>query len=628
MTQLVLPWARDDDVDAAADVEIASCLNPDAPRSFFLFAGAGSGKTRSLIKALEHVQRTQRDRLQARGQRVSVITFTNAATDEIKRRLRFDPLIDVRTIHSFAWSLIDGLHRDIREWLRVSLAADIAELEAKEVGGRKGTAASGERLRRIARRTTRFQNLDTIKRFTYSPTGENRTRDALNHAEVLQIAAEFLKTKPVMQSILIGRHPIVLIDESQDTNQHLIDSLFAVQAAQPNRFVLGLLGDTMQRIYGEGKAGLEKDLPTDWARPSKRLNHRCPKRVITLINKVRHAVDQQSQVPRSDAKHGFVRVFLLPTNIDDKPAVEQAISERMSQITGDTGWTEPTSVKTLTLEHRMAAARLHFTEMFSPLYDVDSWNTSFLAGDLPATRFFTSQVQPLVDAKRSGDRFLLAKTAKAVSPLLSVETLRDEPDKKQQLQRASTAIDELVALWDGNADPSLRQLLRSVSKTGLLAIPEILEPHSLSDENSEPPPVEDGNERERERYLAIQKFLAAPSSQIPRFAAYMAGNAHFGTHQGVKGLEFDRVMVVMDDSDAKGFMFKYESLLGGKAAGDKTVETTRRLFYVTCSRAKKSLVLVAYAQDPARVRQFMLDQGWFEPSEILADVDHAAHVHA
>lgn len=97
----------------------------------------------------------------------------------------------------------------------------------------------------------------------------------------------------------------------------------------------------------------------------------------------------------------------------------------------------------------------------------------------------------------------------------------------------------------------------------------------------------------------------------------MAGNAHFGTHQGVKGLEFDRVMVVMDDSEARGFMFKYETLFGGKSGGDKTVETTRRLFYVTCSRAKNSLALVAYAQDPNRVRRFLLEAGWFGEEEVV-----------
>jgi len=30
-----------------------SCLNLDSPKSFFLFAGAGSGKTRALVEAMQ-----------------------------------------------------------------------------------------------------------------------------------------------------------------------------------------------------------------------------------------------------------------------------------------------------------------------------------------------------------------------------------------------------------------------------------------------------------------------------------------------------------------------------------------------------------------------------------------------
>lgn len=43
-----------DELDRHVDEEIKNCLDPRAPRSFFLFAGAGSGKTRSLVGALDH----------------------------------------------------------------------------------------------------------------------------------------------------------------------------------------------------------------------------------------------------------------------------------------------------------------------------------------------------------------------------------------------------------------------------------------------------------------------------------------------------------------------------------------------------------------------------------------------
>ena len=65
---------------------------------------------------------------------------------------------------------------------------------------------------------------------------------------------------------------------------------------------------------------------------------------------------------------------------------------------------------------------------------------------------------------------------------------------------------------------------------------------------------------------------------------------------------------------------KYEELFGGKAAGDKTLEGTKRLFCVTCSRAKKSLALVVYTNDPQRIRGYVLNEGWFTADEIVVGI--------
>jgi DNA helicase-2/ATP-dependent DNA helicase PcrA len=610
-----------DTADAHVDEEIAACLNLDTPKSFFLFAGAGSGKTRSLVTALQHVQKILSERLRVKGQRVGVITFTNAASDEIKRRLLFDPLIDVRTIHSFAWSLIEGLNHDIREWLRVDLAEDIAKLNVDEAKGRKGTKASTDRLRKIESKTKRLLNLKNVKAFTYSPTGDNRGRDALNHSEVLQLTAHFLQTKPAMQSILTGRYPILLIDESQDTNKHLIDALFTVQAKLKGKFLLGLLGDMMQRIYNDGKEGLGQGLPSDWATPVKQLNYRCPKRVIALINKVRSSTDHQHQQPIAAAVDGVVRLFILPSDLANKPAAEQKIAAYMSSTTGDEKWNEPKAIKTLTLEHRMAASRLGFLDAFSPLYNVDSWRTSFLEGTLPASRFFSEQVLSLVNAKQNNDRFAVARIAKAYSPRLTQEALRVAKDTQEHLKQVNVSIDVLMELWKDRANPTLLQVLRCVAEHNLLEIPESL--RASSSEESAEAVASDEDEREdrqTERALAIQSFLNAPFSQIGPMMEYLSGDAHFDTHQGVKGLEFDRVMVIMDDAEARGFSFKYEDLFGGKVAGEKTVESTKRLFYVTASRAKESLALVAYSSAPDRVQRFVLQEEWFNADEVVVGV--------
>lgn len=615
--------ASDNEIDAPVDAEIKKCLDLAAPQSFFLFAGAGSGKTRSLVSALQYVRDKFGETLRLRGQCVGVITYTNAASEEIKRRMAFDPIIDVSTIHSFAWSLIDGLNRDIREWLRTDIAADIAQLQADEAKGRKGTAASTTRISKIASKTKRLQNLDRVKRFMYSPTGENRGRDSLNHAEVIQLTSYFLRTKPSMQSILVGRYPILLIDESQDTNKYLIDALFAVQAQHKGAFVLGLLGDMMQRIYSDGKDGLGSDLPADWATPGKQMNHRCPKRVVTLINKVRSATDKQVQKPRSDCIEGCVRLFILSSDTADKPAAEQAIALHMASIAGDEKWQDLELCKSLTLEHRMAASRMGFLDMFVPLYEVDSWRTNLLDGSLPAVRFFSDEVLPLVKAKLSDDRFAVARIVRNLSPLLSPEALRKADDQQAQLKLVSATIDHLTELFKDGADPSLADVLHSVASNNLLSIPESLLPNVSGDkvtDNEELPADASDADRQTERAAAIDKFLLAPFSQIERFASYVSGKAHFDTHQGVKGLEFDRVMVIMDDKEARGFMFKYENLFGGKGVGDPSVEGVRRLFYVTCSRARQSLALVAYTESPDRVRKFVLDENWFAAEEIIMGV--------
>src|SRR5688572_23359359 len=105
------------DHDASIDEDLRKLVAPDTRGSFFLSAGAGSGKTRSLVQAVVAIQENYRQHFVRRGERVAVITYTNAACDEIVSRVRRDALFHISTIHSFSWSLISSLHHDIQQWL-------------------------------------------------------------------------------------------------------------------------------------------------------------------------------------------------------------------------------------------------------------------------------------------------------------------------------------------------------------------------------------------------------------------------------------------------------------------------------------------------------------------------------
>ena len=612
---------------------MSECLNLDSPKSFFLFAGAGSGKTRALVEAMKMFRKKYRQEFRFSGRKVAVITYTNAACDEIKHRIDYDSIFAVSTIHSFAWELIRSYHDDIREWLREKLSLDISDLEEQQLRGRAGTKAAADRPVQIERKTRRLVRLNTIKYFAYNPNGENIGKNSLNHAEVIGIATGFLTDKPLMQRILIRKYPILLVDESQDTQKDLVDAFFAVQSEHSGDFCLALFGDTMQRIYSHGKTSLEEAVPADWARPAITINHRCPKRIVRLINMIRAGADGQKQEPREDAPEGFARLFLVQDNEDiDKTAVETEIANRMAKITSDDQWSGGNQeIKTLTLEHNMAASRGGFKGFFEPLYQVSRFKTGLLDGNLSGIPFFSQQVLPLVKSLQAKNGFTVAQIVKKYSPLVSADSLKVSKSPLEKIRKADAAVKSLFSLWDGGSDPLLIDSLKAVKASGLFVIPDVFAP-ILSRDNSlvnEDEPDDSGEASDKNPGIdAWDKALSVPFSQLEFYVQYISDKSPFGTHQGIKGLQFPRVMVVLDDNEAGGFLFSYDKLFGAKAptkadkdnkkVGKETsIDRTRRLFYVTCSRAQSSLAVVVYTKNKDKIIEHLQNLKWFDESEII-----------
>ncbi|MDR0517371.1 MAG: AAA family ATPase [Fibromonadaceae bacterium] len=623
-----------DHVDDYVDIKISECLNLENPKSFFLFAGAGSGKTRSLVKALETITSSViGENLRLHGQQVGVITYTNNACDEIKRRLKNDMLVYVSTIHSFVWDLIRGFDTDIKEWLKSKLDTGIAELQSKS--SRSGTKVEVDRVNKIASKQERLQGLGNIKKFTYNPNSNNTERESLNHSEVLQLGAYFLTEKSLMQKILIKKFPILLIDESQDTNKGLMEAFLYVQAMHKNKFSLGLLGDTMQRIYGDGKPDLGINLPMDWERPAKKMNHRSPTRIIELINKIRSDADTQKQQERQDKKGGVVRLFIIPSN-KDKQIAEISVMQQMASITGDGEWNKRKSVVSLILEHHMAANRMGFGEMFAALYSANEFQNGLLDGTLPEIRIFSEIILPILEAYKNNDKFAIANIVKDNSWQFKKQYISEHKTEiKRILEKSKIKIDELCKAYDDNPDITFMEVLKIVNASGLFKIPDGYNPilkRTLEEQevvaNVFSNEVNNDTELSTDKIDSLDKFLSTKFSQIREYAAYINKQSPFFTHQGVKGLEFPRVMVIIDDSEARGFLFSYDKLFGIKSKTDTDfknekegketgIDRTRRLFYVICSRAKESLAIVAYTNNPLGLKTSLSGKGWFSENEII-----------
>ena len=600
----------DDYVDDHVDREIESCFSASSPNNFFVFAGAGSGKTRSLINTLNFLDKEQGEKLLMKGKQIAVITYTNAACDEISRRLQYKSIFSVSTIHSFLWELIKNYQVDIKTWIMESVQKEIEELKQKQTKTSRGKAGE-KRAETIKKKTERLAKIRSIQKFSYNPNGDNVGYDSLSHSEVIKMSTEFIATEPTMQDILTSKYPILLIDESQDTKKELIDALLIVCEKYGEKFIVGMFGDTMQKIYNDGKDNLAKCIPDNWVKPVKIMNHRSAKRIVTLANSIRSSVDDQKQQARSDAEEGTVRLFITSKS-NNKEYVEKRVAEMMVQDTGDIGWNDEEDYKSLILEHHMAASRFGFSELYMPLSNSKKFDTSLREGSIPELSILSKLVFPLLVAYQSGNDFEVAKIIRKNSPLLNKEVfITGLNNQVELLRKAEEAVELLMKLWNDGKVPTCLEVLKSIRDTGLFKVG-----------NRVDEVLADYSQDENEKITALRTALSAPFYELERYALYVSDNTRFATHQGVKGLEFPRVMVILDDAQARGFLFSYEKLFGVKAQSDTdeknahdgkdtSITRTARLFYVACTRAKKSLAIVAYTENEEMVRDTALANGWF-----------------
>lgn len=640
---------RGNERDAHVVEDICGYVTAAVPRSFFLFAGAGSGKTRTLVEVLRRITGVVEhqtggefaERLRSRGQTVRIITYTKNATAVVSGRLGENHLTVVSTIHSFCWELIQGFDGDIQDALLALNADDLAEAKAYAAAKKRGETDTDRK--KYVEIEEKANEIRGITKFLYHPDKTTHGLGALSHTSVLSIAAWLINNRPTLRRILEDRHPLVFIDESQDTMKDVLDALLGVAKERPGRFHLGLLGDHRQRIYPDGHRDLPSHVPDTWAVPALKMNHRSQKRIVDLINAIWDAdlVGRTqpktgfAQHPRTEKTGGIVRIFIGDANevTESKVEKEADCARVMAQATAQDAWSgAEKGYKTLALEHKLAAKRGRFLDAYSAmqLLDKDAANPKS-----NGERSGPSMVRPLLGSVL--DLAECVNTAGLLNEFSSMEVLRKSaalanlPDgvveKRAALDKLGAAIAEFAMLTQ-KPGSTVRDVMRPLLEAGVFEV-DTRFAAAFNDESEPPPePVGRGKEdKEIKRRRGWCALFDTAWEEIGRYRQYLRGEAELATHQVVKGSEFPHVMVVMDDLEAKGSGFSYERVFGVEAPnesdlesiekGDETsVDRTLRLLYVTCSRAEESLALVLWSKNPQVAREAVLNTGWFEREEI------------
>lgn len=603
--------------------EIFNFISSKPPQSFILYAGAGAGKTHTLHQTLKKIKENLIFDLIRENKKLAIITYTNAACDEIKERINYDDNFFVSTIHSFAWSLIAPFTKEIKNIIEIKLNNTILD---EEEGLRKARSqnnkSSLERKSKIERAKKRLLLLENTKSFTYNPNSSNVEETSLEHSEIIDIFSKLLYEKKSFRKILINKYPILFLDEAQDTYEKVINALIQTQTEFDNQFVIGLFGDNMQRIFQNNSKKIDHNLPETWARPKKLDNWRCPQRVVKLINKIRFDDDQFEQEAKKEL-YGFVRCVIVDTTSlsIDKSVIEERVCSYMEDCTSDKNWKISSEVKTLILEHHMAATRSNFYRFYKPLYDNKSIKSKLNTADTQALRFLIGVFYNLISAIQSQDGFQIIKILRGNSEVFKdLNGLKN--NQLDYLKEIKKKKDFLFDLIGDNENNSIKTLLNYIYENNLLNVPEVLiqalnfNAESVIGVDNEPSEIQ-----------AYSNALDSHINELINYVNYIDGRSSFGTHQGVKGLQFERVMAILDDDEAGGFLFNYDKFLGVKSLSDNdkkneaqgednALSRTRRLFYVICSRAEKSLAVVCYTKNSELLKNKLIEKEWFDESEI------------
>lgn len=526
----------------------------DKGRSFVFEAGAGAGKTYSLLQTLDYLIARDARELQRRKQQIACITFTRVAREMILTRMDRNPVVYCETTHAFAWHLVSQFQKQVREAVATLAAWDerLAEVEEPDA---------------------------LIVDYELGHRAIEDGKLHLHHDDIFPVLIRLLDNAK-FRTALTSRFPIILVDEYQDTHAALIEAFERHFFGKPNAPLFGFYGDHWQMIYGDGVGTIGHPA---LARIDKRANFRSVKPVVAGLNRIR---PELPQVERDPDAPGMIRIF--HTNgwggkrqtrnhwQGDLPADEaRAAFVHVRGALEQQGWDfGPDHTKVLMLTQRALANELGY----GSLPGVFRYNDAFARKADPHIAWFVDVLEPAAqayEARKFGAMFeALGRRAPPV---------RGAADKRLW---SATMARILEIRRSGTVGDMMAHLLAA-------RLPELPEDVARA-ERRLAEPLADGEERPR-RLQELAKLKAVPFAEIVELARYHAGTSPFETKHGVKGDEFENVLGVF----GRGWNdYNFDDYLrlarNPGAAGDRSdaFERARNLFYVVCSRPKRQLSLL------------------------------------
>ncbi|HIP26316.1 MAG TPA: ATP-dependent helicase, partial [Flavobacteriaceae bacterium] len=488
--------------------EIFKCI--DTRESFILDAGAGSGKTWSLVESIKYVIDKQGKEFSRNNQKIVCITYTNVAKDEIIARIENNELVMVSTIHDFLWSCVSQFKTELKEKLIEIIDEKIIKINEKLKSTRNTTTQTYQKNleKKEKLESDKVELQFTNKTMKYKNYFSYRN-NIVSHDEVIELSQRLFSSYSVIKKLIVDTYPIVFVDEYQDTFPSVIKIL--LDDLNADNLLLGFYGDKMQKIYDKGIG----EIPSTYNLKAitKLENYRCSVSVVGLLNKIRDDIQQIPSGNNKEVQGSYSFSQASEDNFNLSEFIDSNLKDRFG-IEDDRS-----NLKILYLTHKLIARENEYEELYSLVNGVGK-SDALTKKDEDRCPFikFLYEVEDIVDLFQGNKiQRLLKKYSFEMNSF----------EEKKQLKRI---LNILVKI---RKRKKITYVMRYVIKYRLLQKSNKMNDFNLEDESNS----EYYNSLMQIEYNQIIKACKTADEKTP-----------FSTKHGTKGAEFENVLVVIDDS--------------------------------------------------------------------------------
>ncbi|ALE97419.1 MULTISPECIES: UvrD-helicase domain-containing protein [Serratia] len=432
-------------------------------------------------------------------------------------------------------------------------------------------------------------------------------RNIIGHDTLLKYAKMLLLKNRGLSKLVIDSYPYIFIDECQDTNPDIIDffaEIYDYSKQSEDDFVLGFFGDPMQTIFS--KEIVHAPFYSRLNVINKDFNRRSYDEIINSINIIRgnHQPIIQTSIFKNK-KGGLVKFQRLDELYNEKSLIREIIAEHVRE------WniSSESSFACLVLKNKMLASLCDYEKVYSlvaRLYQAE--NSSY--HNKVNEEFVVREIKKAGRLAITLHKILLPLFFIVKDDRLSLnEVFPVIPKGQYNLNEVREAISFFKSVSNCSLLEYIDNIRNKLNSTYPREIKELIGcnfPTELVNADSSLEATIlglSGFKRVSECSPILSELLQVNTNEFLNWMNYLHGEkktsgTNYLTCHSSKGLEFDNVLILLEDS-----MLHDKNIFSELLSSDLNItlndklERARRIFYVSVSRAIKNVSIVLFSKN-------------------------------